>query len=110
MGVDFGYLKNIRRIGKKEHIFGKNAKNTINFLITKNNSNTASHIAKYFGQYQSFQLKKQRKKNKHIIQDSILKPRAAGSFLTKKEKKIQIEPDILLNRMKSPRKSKELFG
>ena len=39
-----------------------------------------------------------------------MKQRVAGSMFTKKEKKVHIEQDILLNRMKSPRKNKELFG
>lgn len=110
MGLDFGYLKSIKQVGKKEQILGKNASSTIKFLIGKNNSSTVTHIAKYLGQYQSFQLRKLKKKNKLIIQDSLMKQRAVGSMFTKKEKKVHIEQDILLNRMKSPRKNKELFG
>ena len=44
-------MKNIKQMGKKEQIFGKNARNTINFLIAKNNSNIASYISKFVGQY-----------------------------------------------------------
>lgn len=42
-----GYLRSIKRIGRKEELLGMNSNESINFIIAKNNSKIATIIKDY---------------------------------------------------------------